>query len=282
MAGDRATWIVLTFILLTLTGAGCVDDGSDQGADGGDGGERDGAPGMIEFPWGLESCRASWWLAPASAEALREHLPEGFEPAPTPQLPGIDLAGIDTYLGFDAFECRSGTGLNGTIEPITFGSLFTRVVPPDDHAVEGLDAYFFRWEVLIPDPPRFDRLTELGLAVRKGDAQIEASSPAGSPGPWQNTLSLDGLGTFTLTGSTTEPESPGDDIPWAAYTPAGDGIATWRATATDLTASLGWGVWTVEPGTWVADALGAEQGIGVFSVGTWSITDATLEIPRPQ
>jgi len=268
--------------MLALTGAGCLGNGSDEAGDGANDEPSKDSRGAIEIPWGLDSCRASWWLAPASAERLREYLPEGFEPAPTPQLPGIDVAaGLDTYLGFDAFECRSGAGLNGTVEPIVFGSLFTRVTPPDDYAVHGLDgSYFFRWVVLVPDQPRFDRLASLGLAVRMGGAQIEALTPTGSPGPWENTLDLEGLGTFTFTGSTTEAETPADDVPYAAYTPAADDIATWRATATNLTAALGWGTWTVEPGSWVADALGADQGAGTFSVGTWSIADALLLIPE--
>lgn len=279
MADERAVPLMLTIVLLAAAGAGCLDDGPEQ--DAGTDGPGDEHPELIEIPWGLESCRASWWLAPASSEALREHLPEGFEPAPTPQLPGIDMAaGLDAYLGFDAFECASGIGLNGTLGPITFGSVFTRVIPPDEHTVEGLDGgYFFRWEVLIPDEPRHGRLSELGLAVRKGDAQVEAQSPAGSPGPWQNNLELEDLGSFTLTGTTLGPETQGEDVPWAAFTPAGDQIATWRATATDLTASNAWGVWTVEPGSWMAEVLGAEQGTGAFSVGTWSITDASLVIP---
>ncbi len=274
--------MMLSLLLLAAAGAGCLGGGSDDdtGGTGLDSGLD--SQGPIEIPWGLESCRASWWLAPASSEALREYLPDGFEPAPTPQLPGIDVAaGLDTYLGFDAFECESGTSLNGTIGPLVFGSLFTRVTPPDEYAVPGRDSYFFRWEVLIPDQPRFNALADLGLAVRQGDAQIEAPTPTGSPGPWQNTLDLEGTGTFTLTGSTTGPETPGDDVPWAAYTPAGGGIATWQATATDLTAALGYGVWTADPGSWVADALGADQGEAVFSVGTWSITDARLLVPGP-
>jgi hypothetical protein len=284
MAATRRTPLLFAWILLVSAGAGCLGGGIQEGAGAARGDLDEDSAGTIEIPWGLESCRASWWLAPASSEALREYLPDGFEPAPTPQLPGMDVvAGLDTYLGFDAFECRSGAGLNGTLEPIIFGSLFTRVTPPEDYAVQGLDgSYFFRWEVLVADQPRFDHLAALGLAVRMGDAKVEAQTAVGSPGAWQSTLALDGSGTFTFTGSTTGPEAAGDDVPYAAYTPAAHDVATWQATATDLTAAFGWGAWTVEPGSWVADVLGAEQGAGPFSVGTWSISDASLLIPGPQ
>lgn len=269
---------IATMIAMAILLSGCL--GSESGGEAADAG-REGAQDLLELPWGLESCRASWWLAPASSEALHEHLPEGFEPAETPQLPGIDAAaGLDTYLGFDAFECRSGTGLNGTLDTVEFGSIFTRVTPPEEHAVDGIEqAYFYRWEVLVPDQPRFDRFAELGLAARTGGAQVEALSPVGSPGPWQTTLELEGTGTFTFTGSTEGPETSKDDIPYAAYTPTESDVSTWRATAMNQRSAIGHGTWVVEPGSWMADVLGAERGAGTFSVGTWSIADASILVP---
>ncbi len=269
----------LMTILVGVALSGCVVEPQDTIGDAGISHEPETSQVLA---WGLEECVHVVWFAPADSKVLEQHLPNGFELAGGAFMRGLDtLTGLDTYLGFEAFECRSGVGLNGTVESLVYGGFFTRVAPPEEFTIDGIEnQYYVKWDVLVPDESRFLHFSGHGLPVRTGNVQVDAPAVGDSPGIWQATLTLEGLGTFSFSGATTDAETPRDDVPFAEFTTADGGVATWQATSTNSSSASGRGTWTVEPGSWAADVLGAERGVGAFNVGVWSFTDGTIRLPN--
>ncbi len=271
---QRGLWALL---ILTASLAGCLGADPDPSGDQAPPVDATASPRDV-VPWDLVDCTALVWFVPADAGAVAARLPDGFTPRGVIGLPGAQAPpGADAYLGFEAFTCASGQGLDGAVEGMTYATVFTSVVPPEDLAVEGVDGqHYYKWHVLVPDPPRRGVLQGAGLPVADGSVTVEETAP----GVWSATATLDGLGTFSLQGPADgEPQPSGGAIPFAEFTAADGGVATWRATASDIARASGAGTWTVPEGSWMADVLGATTGSAAFDLDRWSFVDATITLP---
>lgn len=266
-------WAVLLLVTAGLTGClgGPADPppGADQGAPG---------AGSTVVGWDLLGCTALVWFVPADAEAVAAALPEGFTPRGVIGLPVGDAPpGIDAYLGFEAFTCDTGQGLDGPVEDMTYATVFTSVDPPEELRVDGVgDQHYYKWHVLVPDQPRRDLLQDAGVPAVDGRVDLAQTVP----GVWSATVDLDGIGTVSIEGPAQgEPQPTDAEIPFAEFTPATGGLALWQATASDISRTGGTGTWAVPEGSWMADVLGASQGAASFDLDLWSFVDATIELP---
>lgn len=229
--------------------------------------------GSASFRWDLHDCT---WVAvnlPADPQRLQAHLPEGFTPAAGGL---VGTAGGGTFIDLDAYQCAAVTGLAGPLPDVAYGSAYVRVEVPEERRVEGYDAYFVKWDFLVPDAPRRAAFTRLGLPAVTGEAEV----PPAAAGPYAARLALDGgAGGFALQGALAQPLEAGR-VPFVEFTPlASGGLARWNATAA-YGGFQGAGVVTLAPG-WVADVVGQTQLAVTFAAGPWELTNATMVVPAP-
>ncbi|MBW3582062.1 MAG: hypothetical protein KY455_03090 [Euryarchaeota archaeon] len=258
------------FVIGALLLSGCVTEESDDEA-------RDEGvvpPGPVVLPWDLLDCAYVVWGVPVAGDALEPHLPEGFTLGRSdgPLAPVVG----DAFLGFESFVCDSGMGLDGRVEGMTYGSLFTSVEPPEDLAIDGIDQYYYKWDPLVPDEPRRLFLQEAGMMARTGTATIDRPVE----GLKRAAYTLEGVGSFSLEAPGTAPTPADGGGPFAEFTPLADGgHAVWRADYTTETRGSGDGVFRVDPGSWAAEVLGVTEGRANFNHGTWSFQNGNLTLP---
>lgn len=268
--------LFLLAILLTAGLVGCL--GGEQRTPGDGASSPPRTPEERSIPWGLTDCTALVWFVPADAEAVAEQLPDGFTPAGVIGTPtGDPPPAADGYLGFEAFTCETGRGLDGPVEGMTYATVFTSVVPPAELAVEGVGGqHYYKWHVLVPEEPRRTFLQDVGVPAV--DGSVSLTQPA--PGVWSASFELDGLGAFAMTGPTQGPPSASEgSIPFAEFTPAEGGFATWTASATNISRAAGAGTWTVPGGSWMADVLGDTRGAAPYDLDRWSFAEAAITLP---
>ena len=239
------------------------------------------------IPWTLNECRYIVGWSQADPAVIQANLPEGFTvqtggpvplglpvPAPGPAQRAI--------IGTEAFECASGSGLNGTLEPMTYSSIWIPVVPPDTIDVGDAGAVYYKIHVLVPDAPRRDAMTALGLSV--GNGEIAWTQPP-TPGSRGSAFSVEGSGDFAFELLAPREVGASEGSPFMEITPAGelgaDGFAIWNANYAwnEDTFVQGSGTITWPSGHWVTEAIGAERAPGTFHAGVWSF-NGTLELPR--
>lgn len=225
------------------------------------------------YSWGISDCAFVIVAVPVERERLAPFLPEGFRPAPTrlSPLPAGPRASIE----LDAYRCRTGVGLDGTLDDLAYGSYYVAVeVPPSLH-VTGHEAYFVKFDVLVPDAPRRTQWQDVGLPARAGDARVAVAGPTVFA-----SLDLAGAGGFRLTGTVGAAEPLVRPLPFMEYTPLGAGsLARWRARLHDADIAEGAGTVEILPGSWVADLVGATRVPATFIAGTWNLDEANVTLP---
>lgn len=208
---------LLLALLITLPLAGCIQtDPSPPGAPAEDG------PRVL--PWGIARCRYFVFEVPVRADALRPHLPEGFEPA-TGSSPLTPVRG-ESRLGIEAIACEEGVGLDGNVSPLDYGSFFTAVTPPENLSVPDADIVFVKWDVLVPDAPRREVLVEAGLPARAG--RVAFAEPVAQGPRLTATLDMEGVGPVVIDGVISGAGGPFNGT-FVEYMPSSKGgLAAWR------------------------------------------------------
>lgn len=235
------------------------------------------APQVLD--WSHVDCESITWSVPVLASRLQPYLPSGFEPtaaeppaAAGPALPGAVPAAT---LGFRAVECIAGFGQSDILRSVQTGSLFTPVIPPAELRDDRFTGHVaFGWGVLVASESWRDAAEGWGLPVHDGGSMVGPTAQG-----WTGALAMDRVGTFTITGRTFDGEQPRDGQEMRTITAGRDGFALWDGTVESLAVSTGVGVWNVSPGTWVADLLGATQGVATFERATWGMPSATVHWP---
>lgn len=254
MADTR--WIVPLLIAAAL--GGCLQD--DDGADPSPTPEEDDdtAAGNettpIDLAWGLSGCQAAVVFFDVDSAAVQPHLPEGFAPRPIAQgmIGGGPNPTQDGSFGIEMFTCDSGAGLNGTVEPMTYGSYFAFVDPPDA-LEEDVDFHFVKWDVLVPDEPRREFLQTYGLPARNGTAAFSSFSLTQSAGSFEGTLSIDG----NEHGFSGQAVAPGPDpVSFVEFMEGANSLVAWRTSVPMSAVGLGPGTVDVPSGTLAAEVLG--------------------------
>lgn len=215
--------------------------------------------------WELDQCRYANVFIPASAAALAPYIPEGFEltgGAGSVRVPGV----TDAYLGYEAFACASGVGLDGRVAPMAHGGYFTSVVPPPELRVENSTGNYLRLLNLVPDEARRTAWEPLGFPVVDGSVEYASDDPA------VVSLSLDGDGTVTygVAGAQGTPGAGG----WFVEYMVGDGsMAVWQSNYTVHTITSGQATIAFPAGSLGANILGLDAMVAPAITGTWDFHD---------
>lgn len=280
--------IVTTGLLATaMLTSGClfppVEERQRLGVDGG------GLPVVpTTYPWALEDCLFLNWFLDVDPEAVRPYIPEGLV---------LDLdEGPDgepvAMLGFEAFECRRGTGVDEMVSNMRYGSLFI-AVEPEDEALQAVDAdvdqYYVKLFPLIPDDERRELFQAFGLLAVDGTVTHTSRGADGAlDATYAASYTLDGIGTFSFEG-VVDSMGPLSDTEgggaFAEYSPLGDdptaptGIARWEARYEVDHMESGVGVWTIEESPFVEAIVGATSGQTQFITGQWSFGPGTVVFP---
>lgn len=230
------------------------------------------------LPWSLSQCRYIVGFTPVEESALAPHIPEGFTLDKGPVVGGLLLERVS--LGLEAFVCERGSGLEGEVERMEYGSIFVAAMPPEHMIDENSSLHMLKWDVLVPDAPRREALRAVGLPVYDGSATVE-DHPGGVR---RGVLTLDGIGTFVLEMVATQTSPASTEVRrFTEYTPAGAGagFGAWRTDyAWDSdTIATGRGTTTWPDGSWAADVVGQSPAPSTFHAGTWSFTNGTIELP---
>ena len=234
------------------------------------------------LPWTLNECRYIVGWSEADPAIVQSNLPEGFT-VQTGRPLGLPLPeqAARVIIGTEAFECASGSGLDGTVEPMSYASIWIPVTPPDAFVDPDIDEVYYKIHVLIPDAPRREAMRALGLSV--GAGEIAWTQPP-VPDSMGAEFTIEGAGDFAFELLAPRAAAAGDGFPFMEITPAGengaDGFAVWKADyAWDGDSYWrGNGFITWPAGHWVTDAIGAERAPGTFHAGVWSF-DGTLTLP---
>lgn len=238
--------------------------------------------GPLVVPWTLTDCRYIVGWSEADPAVIQQNLPEGFLvstsgpmglPAPGPAARAI--------VGTEAFECASGDGLDGLVEPMLYASIWIPVTPPDALADPEVEAVYYKIDILVPDAPRREAMAARGLPV--GTGEIAWTQPP-IPSSRGAAFTIEGAGDFGFEMIDAREVSAGDTTPFMEITPAGelgaDGFAVWRAAYEWPSGSYfqgrGFIDWPADH--WVVDAIGMARAPAAFHAGTWSF-NGTLSLP---
>lgn len=261
-------------LLLGLLLAGCVTppEGSDPTA------ATPALDAARTIPWSLQECDYVVGWSDADPAALQARLPEGF------QVAGGSFFGLvgspRATLGTEAFTCARGHGAEGVLEPMTYGSIWFGVIPSEEYTFDGVEQYYWKENILVPDDPRRALFEALGAPVHEGDAVQGASrGPAGRGA----TLTLEGFGDFGLSLDVPQAASTPEGAEFVELTPTEDGgIIVWHANyswAEDQPFMQGRGTVTWPEGSWAAEAVGASTAPAAFHSGRWGF-NGTITFPR--
>src|SRR5688500_20187593 len=104
--------------------AGCVTNGIPQlQTPAGD------SAALETLPWTLTQCRYVVGWSSADPAKVQAQLPPGFKVQPGTPL-GLPVPVEEVIIGTEAFECAEGAGLNGTVEPMLYASIWLPGTPP--------------------------------------------------------------------------------------------------------------------------------------------------------
>jgi hypothetical protein len=236
------------------------------------------APGApATHPWGLSHCAFVIANVAADPAKLAARLPPGFRLA-NGTLSGLP-AGARAEVALDAYRCETGIGFAGNLTDVSYGSHYASIVPPDALREKGYEAYFVKWDPLIPDAARRDALVAAGLSAHGGDAKVALADVPGGGSQVDATLRFDDGGGFRLVGTTGAATAQGAPLPFMEYTPLSHGgLARWHARLHDARIASGQGV--VEISTpWVRDVVGADRAPATFIAGEWNLDEADVAWP---
>lgn len=292
MLGDRdATGLgplalLLATMLLTVTAAGCIgeDDGSGTTEEPPSASpDEDANETSTELPWGFSGCKTVVAIVPVDEAALAEHLPEGFTPRSAEEALGLppDPRG-EGAIGLETFACPSAVGLQGPLEDIAYGAVFSPVEPPSNLSHPDADVVFYKWSTLVPDDPRRQALADEGLPVVDGSTDLSGlqQTPTGAH-TFDVSLTL-GNATFTFQGGAGQPnEDFRNGLPFVEFQEANGGFAYWASLSNEAAgANSGTGTLGLDPGHWTSDVVGSET-TQAFMVASTNVTFEQASITLP-
>jgi hypothetical protein len=226
-------------------------------------GPADAAPDRLA--WSLEGCRTVFAGVPVAASALQPHLPPGFRPIPFT----VRGSEADATLAFDAYACASGLGLNGSVEPLTYGSVYAPVVPPADRMRANVATYFVKWDFLVPDADRRAFFESVGLPARDGAASVGPSDA------FEAAVSLEGAIRFTMQGALA-PGGRTFDLTFVEFTPAADGLAEWTVHSRIAGVASGSGLVRLDGPHWATGVVGTEAVVASLELVEYSVHDSEV------
>ncbi len=263
--GMRGALLVLALVLM----AGCVGS-TPEAAEVAPGAAVVAAPRSLD--WRQADCEAVTWSVPVTAAALQPYLPAGFEPSPPEASPAA--AGAAT-LGFRALECSFGFGEEKLLGAAQGGLLFTPVLPPAELREDRFTAHYtFGWDVLVASEPWRQAAQAWELPLRDGGSTVHPSAQG-----WEAALALDQVGAFAMSGRPVGTDRAVEAVETRTITLGSQGFALWDAETTNATVSTGIGTWSVSPESWVAEVLGATQGVATFERMTYDLPRAVVHWP---
>jgi hypothetical protein len=222
--------------------------------------------------WRQADCEAMTWTVPVQATSLQPYLPEGFQPQAMEGPAGVDGA---AWLGFRAVECSTGFGQDKILRSVQSGLLFTPVVPPASLREERFGArYEFGWDALVAPDQWRAHAASWGLPLHDGGTMVGPSAQG-----WSGNLAMDHTGAFAIAGRTIGAGQPAADYEARTITVGTRGFALWDHEVANLTTETGVGLWTVSPESWVAQVLGATQGVASFEHTTFDLPSAFVHWP---
>lgn len=217
-------------------------------------------------------CESVAWSVPVTAASLRPYLPAGFEPSPPEGSQGLDAAAA---LGFRAVECARGLGEGVDFRSVQSGQVYTRVLPPAELRDDRFGArYAYGWDALVaPDAWRAEA-AGWGLPVHDGGSLVGPGAQG-----WTGALAMDKVGSFTINGRTVTMGADSTGEASRLITAGAQGFALWDTETANVTATTGLGAWEVSPESWVAQVLGATQGVAVFEYATFDVPSGSVHWP---
>lgn len=228
--------------------------------------------GPSTLDWQQSDCQSVTWSVPVLASSLQPYLPAGFEPS-TAQ--GPISAGQAATLGFRAVECSTGFGQDDFLRSAQSGVLFTPVIPPQELREDRFAAHTsFGWDALVASEDWRAGAAGWGLPLHDGGSLVGPTAQG-----WTGALSMDRVGTFTVTGRTFDGEAQAQDHESRLVTLGSQGFALWDAHVQDMVVSTGVGAWSASPESWVAQVVGATQGVATFELATWDLPHAVVHWP---
>ncbi len=247
--------------------------------------------GAAVLPWVLRDCRFLNWFVETTPESLAPYLPEGLVPA----MRESETGDVYSVLGFEAFECASGYGLEGYLSDMRYASLFIPVEVEDDDLVAAADGeepedFYVKLFPLIPDDARRAAFAQRGLAAVDGVVAFDAPVADGVERLHGVSYTLDGVGTFAfdgvspMAGPFSSTEGGGR---FAEFSPLGDDplrpdstdLVYWQAEYEVHELHTGEGTWTADASSIAADILGATSGDASFITGRWTYEAGSVTFP---
>lgn len=275
---------VLAILMLTSGMAGCIGDEDTPDVETTPSEDEDEIEATAQtFPWGLSNCKVVVAVVPVDAAALSEHLPEGFDPVSAEDAFGLppDPRG-EGAIGLETFACDSGVGLNATVEGLAYGAVFAPVEAPGDLSLPGADVVFYKWETLVPDDPRRERLSEQGLPVVDGSTDLSGlqQAPTGSH-TFDVSLTL-GDASFSFTGAAGQAnEDFRDGIAFVEFQAADDGFAYWASLENAAEgANSGSGTVELAADHWTSEVVG-QGSTQAYMVASTNVTFEQASIVLP-
>lgn len=284
--GRRHAVVLLAIALLTTAMAGCVGQQEDDTPGDTPPADDDDAqtdPTGARLAWGFSGCKTVVAVIPVDADALSEHLPEGFEPISAEEAFGLpsDPRG-EGAIGLETFRCEAGVGLNGTVEDLAYGAVFSPVDAPENLTRPAADLIFYKWETLVPDEPRRTFLADRGLPAVDGDTDLSGleQAPTGTH-TFDVSLTLDDA-SFTFTGTAGQAnEDFRDGIAFVEFQAAEDGYAYWASLENAAEgANSGTGTVGLASNHWTSDVVGQET-TQAYMVASTNVTfeQASVVVP---
>jgi hypothetical protein len=236
-------------------------------------------PVATTLPWALSGCTFVVAIVPVPAARLDGRLPEGFR-ALAPAEIGLpaDPRG-DANVGVEAWRCAEGTGANASelLNDVPYGAVFSFVEPPADRVVNGSRYHFVKWDVLVPDEARRAILLAHGVPAQAGDATFPQFQPVADKTLFD--VSLDLNGTWTMRGTTANPDASLLAFSFAEFTPTPHGLATWTTNVTAQTATSGTGTLASTAG-FFREVVGNAQTQAYYIAGTGgAFENGTITLP---
>ncbi|MGB0652974.1 MAG: hypothetical protein ACPGQL_07215 [Thermoplasmatota archaeon] len=264
-------------VAAALLAAGCLADDDPRDSDPA---ARFTEPsGAATLPWGLTDCQAVIATVAADEAALAPFLPDGFRSLSMTEVAGLGLP-VDPVgggnLGIEVLTCASGVGLDGSIQGLHYGSVFTMVEPPAELADGNVTFHFVKWDVMIPDQPRRDVLAGRGVPAVDGAGYMLQFQQVGDATLFDAVLEMDG-DVHTLRGAAAAPyDTEGSFV---EFTAVPDGFVTWHTVFTWASVAVGPVVLEPSPGSLVAEILGTGPAVGAAFAGVIDLHDARIELP---
>lgn len=273
----RPNWLIPLLIAATAF-AGCLGNDDDTGATNID--APIGDPAGTDLAWGLENCLIAIAIVPVPADAVQDHLAEGFV-ATVPD--GIRAMlppdpRMEAILGIEAFSCDAGLGLNGSVPDLEYASIWTGVEAPENATGPEASLTFYKWDTLVPDAERREVLAAAGLPVQDGSVSLN---------PWITTplalamdisFHMDDAGEFRIVGDGLAPAEFNGDF--TEYQPGTNGHAIWYTKTSAEAAYGGGGYVELAAGSIAEHIVGASRADAyILAARGGAFSDGFIQLP---